>query len=457
MIPVRRTLAQLSYRAGKKEILSYMQELERLQWLSPEALLALQRRELLALLEYVNGYVPYYRDLFKRIGFQPADFAADPTTFEQLPLLTKADIRQHYEALITTEEERRSSLAAVKTGGTTGEPLWFQQDERYRNYNTAHDYHTMTWSGWQVGEPQFWLWGHQPAMTADRPASAYPEPVEGYKAALKEWLANRSGANAYVLTPESMEAFAQQIERQPRGLLWSYVSSTYRFAQFLQARGGHRLRLRAAFTAGEPLFESQREFIKEVLGCPVFNSYSSIDTGDIACECTEHNGLHLMSRNCYLEVVQEGQPVAEGEAGEFVLTTLTNYGMPLIRYKIEDWGRKRSAPCACGRGLPMLEVVEGRKIDLFKTRDGRTVYATFANKTMLTLGGVKQFQIIQKALDLIVFRIVQEGPIDPKKLQGLEQYTRETFGEPLEVKFEFVDSLPSSPTGKHRYLVSEVK
>jgi hypothetical protein len=75
---------------------------------------------------------------------------------------------------------------------------------------------------------------------------------------------------------------------------------------------------------------------------------------------------------------------------------------------------------------------------------------------MLALGGVKQFQIIQKSLDLIVFRIVQAGPIEPKKLQELEAYTQATFGHIVEVKFEFVDSLPTSPTGKHRYLVSEV-
>jgi phenylacetate-CoA ligase len=306
----------------------------------------------------------------------------------------------------------------------------------------------MTWSGWQVGDPQFWLWGHQPAITEDR---------KGRSAALKEWLANRSGANAYILTPESMEAFARAIERQPKGLLWSYVSSTYRFAQFLQERGGHRLQLQAAFTAGEPLFESQRTLIKEVLGCPVFNSYSSIDTGDIACECEHHQGLHMLTRNCYLEVLQDGQAVPDGQAGEFVLTNLTNYGMPLIRYKLEDWGKKKLTSCPCGRGLPLLDVVEGRKIDLFKTRDGRTVYATFANKTMLTLGGVKQFQIIQKSLDLIVFRIVQDAPIAPNKLQDLEQYTRTTFGDTVNVRFEFVDSLPSSPTGKHRYLVSEVE
>ncbi|RME45909.1 MAG: phenylacetate--CoA ligase family protein [Caldilineae bacterium] len=424
-----------------------MAELNRHQWLSAEEIEAVQRRQLQTLLEYADRYVPYYQALFARIGFRPADFAADPAAFRRIPPLTKADIRRHYDRLITTEPARRKHLFQAKTGGTTGEPLWFKQDRTYRCYNTAYVYHNMQWAGWQLGDPQFWLWGHVPEAGHRRQPSAGDW--------LANFIANRFDVDAFVIAPDDMERLARHMERKPGGILWSYVSTAHRFAQFLAERG-HTIHLRGVYVAAEPLFPPQREQIESALGCPVFNNYSSIDTGAIARECDRHDGLHIATRNVYVEVLRNGEPVPDGEEGEFVITGLINYGMPLIRYKIEDWGAKSNRPCSCGRGEPLLKVVEGRQIDLFKTRDGRVVYGAFAKDLLPALGDVKQFQVIQKSLERVVFRIVKEGEINRQQLRFIERVTKDSLGEEVEVQFEFVDSLPDTPTGKHRYLVSEV-
>ncbi len=445
MNTVRQRLTSLFYKLNKKDIVKYMGELNDLQWMTTDNLLTIQRKQLFNMLEYTNTYLPYYQELFKSIDFQSTNFLSEPTTFQNIPLLTKSLIRQNYDHLTTTDSTRLDTLYKIKTGGTTGEPLWFTKDALYRNYNTALDYHLMNWSGWQLGEPQFWLWGHVPDNEA---SPSQTEKVKG-------WLARRFNSNAFILTPESMEEFAVTLEQHPGGVLWSYVSTAYRFAQFLQERG-HKINLKGVYTAAEPLFQTQQEFIQEVLRCPVFNTYSSIDTGDIASECEQHNGLHILTRNCYVEILQDGKPVPDGNEGEIVITTLTNYGQPLIRYKIEDWGKKSTRQCPCGRGLPLLEVVEGRKIDLFKTRAGKTVYGAFAKDLVPTLGDVKQFQVIQRSLDLVIFKIVKEGLIDESKISKIERITKAALGENVNIKFEFVDNLPQSPTGKHRYLVSEV-
>ena len=299
-----------------------------------------------------------------------------------------------------------------------------------------------------MGQPQFWLWGH----VLDRTGS-WRAP---FKDRVGNWIANRFDSDAFVLTQQGMEKLTRQIEMHPDGVLWSYVSTAYRYAQFLQERE-HSIQLRGVYVAAEPLFDHQRQLIQEVLGCPVFDNYSSIDTGAIARECEQHSGLHIAARNCYVEVLRDGKPVPDGEDGEFVLTNLTNFGFPVIRYKIEDWGRKSTSSCICGRGEPMLEVVEGRVMDLFKTRDGRTVYGAFADPLMPTLGDIKQFQVVQKSLDLLVFYIVTDGSISEDKLLELEQICKGVFGENVEIKFKFVDHLPSTPTGKHRFLISEVE
>lgn len=448
MTPIRQKIAKALYSVTRPNMLKCLDELNQIQWLSADEQIALQHRWLERLLKYAYTYVPYYRDLFKEIGFHPSDFAADPTCFRDIPLLSKDIVRQEYDRLITVEPERQRNLIRAKTGGTTGEPMWFIQDRIYDDYRAAHIFHQMERSGWQLGQPQGWLWGHVLAGRDSEAASV--------TTSFKDWLVGRFESNAFHLTPESTEKFAAQLEKHPECVVWSYVSTMYRFAQFVQDRG-RPLKLHAVYTAAEPLYDHHREFIESVFGCRVFNSYSSVEIGHIACECDRHDGLHILTRNCYLEVLRDGQPVPDGEEGEFVLTNLTNWAFPFIRYRLEDWGKKLTQPCSCGCGQPMLEVVEGRIIDFFKTRDGKRVWGAFAVPMVPTLGKIKQYQIVQKSVDLIVFRMIRAGFIDESKFSDIEQACRIALGENVQVAFEFVDSLPATPTGKHRYVISEVE
>jgi phenylacetate-CoA ligase len=440
---VRKGLTGLFYSITKPRVLDYLAKLNRLQWLPPEEHLNRQHRDLHTLLEYTNTFIPYYKNLFQTIGFHPSDFAHNPAVFSDLPFLTKAIIQENFDQLITTDPAKRKNLTRVKTGGTTGEPLWLMYDDNYRAYNTAHVYQEMTWSGWEVGHPQTWLWGH---------------PVLGGKSNLKQvkdWICNRFESNAFHITPQSMEKVARHLLQQPGGVLWSYVSTMYRFAQFLEEHS-YRLKLRTAYTAAEPLYPHQRDYIEKILGCKVFNSYSCVEVGSIACECDHHNGLHIRTGNGYVEVLQNNQPVPDGQEGEFVITNLTNFGFPLIRYKVEDWGRKSVQTCPCGRGMPMLEVVEGRVVDHFKTRDGRLVWGAFVIPMVPYLGAIKQYQIVQKSVDLLEFRVIRNGAINLAKFEEIRQAVKTVMGNTVEASLEFVDTLPASPTGKHRYTISEV-
>ncbi len=444
---IRQFLSKQLYPLSRREQVRYLAELDELQWLPRETILQRQQNHLQEIVTYAYQHVPYYRDLFDQVGFHPSELADNPASFQKIPYLTKKQIQANKERLVTTDPAINGSLTWVKTGGTTGEPLWFAQDARYRVYNSAHDYQVMTWSGWRLGDPQFWLWGHVP--------DSAPRGLAAQTLRLKDWLVRRFDSNAFIMSEASLTELAQQIQANPHGVLWSYVSTAYRFAQFVAERG-YRFNLRAVFTAAEPLFEHQRGFIEQSLGCPVFNCYSSIDTGDVACESPAHDGLLIQARNCYVEVINNGQHVVDDAAGEFIITNLINRAMPMIRYQIEDWGIPTSRLSPCGRGLPMLEKVEGRKIDLFQTRQGHTVYGAFAKDLMPLFENVKQFQVVQKSLDLVIFRIVSDGPLDGARLQQVETVTQAALGDNVTVQFDFVDSLPQSPTGKHRYLVSEI-
>jgi phenylacetate-CoA ligase len=444
---VRQKLAKATYAATRPNMLRSWDELNDLQWLPKQELVTRQQQWVYHLLDYANSYVPYYQDLFKDIGFNPADYLANPACFRDIPFLTKDMVREHHDRLITTEPVTREHLAPAKTGGTTGQPLQFKRDQACQDHLLAHLYHVMEWSDWQLGRPQAWLWGHILSWADAQETS--------FLGQTKNRFLNRFKSNAFHLTPESMAKFATELSTRPGSLLWSYVSTMYRFAQFVEERA-YPIRLQAAYTTAEPLYAYQRRLVEDVFDCRIFNTYSCVEMGQIASECQQHDGLHLMMRSCYLEVLKDGQPVEDGEEGEFILTSLTNLAFPFIRYRIEDMGVRRAGTCACGRHLPMLDVVEGRTIDFFRRRDGEKVWGAFVVPMVPALGQIKQYQIVQESIDRIVVRMIKAGPIDESHFVDIERACKIALGDNVYVAFEYVDVLPSTPTGKHRYVISQV-
>ena len=130
--------------------------------------------------------------------------------------------------------------------------------------------------------------------------------------------------------------------------------------------------------------------------------------------------------------------------------------MPFIRYSIEDMGNWSAAGhCPCGRELPMMELVEGRRIDMFRTTDGHAVWGGFASP-LFGMKGVKQFQLVQKSLDHVVARIVKDGELDKAKLDEIDRTVKIALGDQVTTEFEFLEEIPVYDSGKYRYAISEL-
>jgi len=122
------------------------------------------------------------------------------------------------------------------------------------------------------------------------------------------------------------------------------------------------------------LLESERAVMEQAFGVPVTNRYGCEEVSLIACECEQHSGLHINSDHIVAEFLREdGTPCSPGENGRIVVTELINFGMPLIRYEVGDWGVPSDRLCPCGRGLPMMESLAGRTADFLRALDGSRV------------------------------------------------------------------------------------
>ncbi len=151
-------------------------------------------------------------------------------------------------------------------------------------------------------------------------------------------------------------------------LVPSYAS---RLAEAMHAEGidpQKDTQLRTLLIGAEPHSEEQRKRIERMLGVKAYNSFgmSEMCGPGVAFECKEQNGLHIWEDYVIVEIINPDtlEPVAEGEVGELVLTTLCREAMPLIRYRTRDLTRILSGECECGRTHKRLDRFKGRSDDM---------------------------------------------------------------------------------------------
>lgn len=118
----------------------------------------------------------------------------------------------------------------------------------------------------------------------------------------------------------------------------------------------------------EPHSDAQRKRIEEIWGAKAYNNFgmSEMCGPGVAIECQEQNGLHIWEDNYIVEIVDPItlEPVADGEVGELVLTTLNREAMPLFRYRTRDLTRFLPGDCPCGRTHRRLARFQGRSDDM---------------------------------------------------------------------------------------------
>ncbi len=431
-----------------RHILTLWEELNRIQWLSRDELLARQSDKLISLMEYADQYVPYYQRVFKEVGFRPDDLREDLAHLNKIPILNKAIIRKNWNDLLTTEPERRRSMSKLNTSGSSGEPLLFMQDGYFQDYVTAETQHHMSWIGWKLGDSHAWIY-----IPPSRPSLREKAHVE-----IADWAWNRFQLNACAMNEESMTAFARRVQHQKPKLLWCCTSSLYHFAKYVRTSPYQDMTFDGIFTTAEVLLPAVRQFIEETFRCRVFNRYGTMELGGVACECQAHAGYHICADSNYIEILHNGLAAKPEELGQIIVTNLNNRAMPFIRYSIGDVGAWRDGEnCTCGRSAPMLSAIEGRITEMFHTRDGRYVRAAFSGGfRCLAHPAIKQFQVIQKSLDKMVVRLVPDGEIPQSVLDEIAQTVQATFGRNVAVDFEFPAEITPLPSGKHQYAVSEL-
>ena len=419
-------------------------ELERTQWLSPEAMMEYQARRLNVLLQAALAHSPWHAGRLRDAGLDHAVRSGSVTLADlsRLPTMNKRDARDNVEHLAWRKVP--GGLFKYTTGGSSGEPLIFYFGRARQAADAAGRLRARRWWGVQPGEREVYLWG---------------APIELNKTdrikTLRDRLVNQLLLNAFEMSPVRMDDYLRAIQAWNPRAIYGYASSLALLAAHAESRRGNLKlpALRVVSTTGEPLFPHQRELIERAFGVPVSVEYGARDAGLMALQSPD-GALLQMSETHLIEVLDAtGNPAEEGEA---VITSLVSAAQPFIRYCTGDVVRRSGRTDPGGRGLAVLDAVVGRQTDFIVAANGRIMHALAVIYVLRAIPGVGQFKLIQHTVDQMEVQVVPDARWHDPAREAIVAGLRARLGHATMIDLKLVDAIAPEASGKHRYVVSHV-
>lgn len=420
-----------------------LRHLEITQWWSRDRLEAYRIDRLRRFLMQAGSSVPYYRRLFRQIGFDP-EAVRDLAGLSALPRSDKAVVRTSFSDLIS---EGARNLVERRTTGSTGEPLRFLVSRERISFDVAAKWRGMRWWGVDIGDPEVVVWGSPIEIT-----------VQDRFKALRDRLLRSYLLPITDISTAKLDHYLDTIRRLRPPMVFGYPSAIAQLAWRARERGLYMgdLEIRAVFVTSEILQPQWRQAITEVFACPVVTEYGARDAGHLARECPA-GGVHVTAEYLAIEILDEqGNPAPVGQCGEVVVTNFESGAFPFIRYRTGDIAAFEDRSCPCGRALPLIGQISGRTNDCLVATDGRLVHDSALNYVIRALQGVQAYKIVQEHLtDIRVMIVPGPGLVDDVAARIAPRY-RELLGSTVNVRVEKVADIPREPSGKFRHVVTRV-
>lgn len=397
------------------------------------------RIKLAALLSHVAQHVPRYKRI---LGGRSVSAGESLEVLKQLPVTMREEIQENRDDFC---DERRPPARQDATGGSTGTPMTFLVDSETHLAREASLMWSDSLAGWRPGHRIAMLWG------SDQDVAAATREVRLW---LRWFIENRRWFNAFDMSEAKMEEYHRRMTGFRPHLLVAYAGAVHELACFLEERGSSAsYPLLSIVSSAEVLTRQMREKVERVFGKPVFDRYGNREAGAIAAECKAHQGLHVNEYDFILEI---DSPDPGKEPGRILITYLSNYAMPLIRYDTGDLGLwAGDEVCGCGRNTRRLQKVVGRSSDFIVTPDGRRIHGEYFTHLLYGKQGIRRFQFIQE--DRRRYRLILEpegdGPGETV-VQRLQEQLMRVLGGNCAVSVELVGRLDRLPSGKFCFTVN---
>jgi len=424
-----------------KEFKAILAELSSTQWYNKQQIEQYQLERLKELVLHCYQTVPYYTNLFDSIKLKPSDIRS-LADIQKIPILTKQTIIENQTGLISTEDSPRSTdIKFGGTSGTTGTPLKIGWDRRMRAFNNACDWRQKEWAGIKPGDPIALFLG-RPIINPARTCPPYWQ---------HDRFQNFLWMSAFHLSEANFPLYIDKLKTFKPKAVEGYPSTLFEVSKAIIS-SGEQINVSAVFSSSEPLYEHYREVIETAFNCKVFDFYGLAERTIFATQCSEHQGHHLNFEYGITEIVDDNDQVTSG-SGYLVTTSLQNYGMPLLRYKVSDKTSIITEKCNCGRSSSRIQSISTKDEDMIYKVDGTPISPSILTHPFKPITSIKKSQIIQTASNCITIKIIKSEIFSNADQEALLSSFSQRVGSDMKVRVEFLDEIPRENSGKFKWVI----
>jgi len=437
--------------AGRVSIYDAWQKFQFLsesQWWPKERLEEYQWQKLQKTLRHAYDHVPFYRALWEKHGVHPDDIR-ERTDMTAIPIVNRNDICQ--KNCLAQSSEFRKGLQAMHTSGSTGVPFRVMIDVLSYQYKFALWLREFAYVDWEVGKRMVSYW--------HRIYKGYPR--EETHMVMRDIIWGIMGKQVFPPFPTrlSTEPIHDQALRWYRRLkdFNPYLLESFHFfiqilTNFIIDNHLDPIPIKKIFCLGAPVGRERKKMEQAFPGVEIHDRYGPHEFEGIGTECSKHKGMHISVDSYYVEFLREDDTFASPrEIAQLIVTDLDNKAMPLIRYDISDMASYYGEQCPCGRGLPLMSNLCGRRNDYIITADNKKLYFVFFQEFFDHYDAVRYFQISQKGSGDVDVSIVKEGETDENKLFSvIAQDLKREIGKNIIVKQ--VKSIEEAKNGKMSFV-----
>lgn len=433
--------------ARNKLIHQLLKQMDQVQWWAPIKIANNQLEELKKLMTYAKQHSPFYQQRLQDFDIENLDFEK----YQKLAVLSRNDLREYADSIdCDPVPSAHGKIESMMTSGSTGSPveiratgityaIWCAinlRDHIWHKRDVSLDLAAIRWRVENIGMPPDGLimddWG---------------DPYDQFY---------KTGRGLYLNSSSNVVDQVDWLHRNDPHYLITHPSNLQSIILEMHNRGLELKNLREVRTVAEALPQGLAADLDEVLNAKLVDCYSSQEVGYIALQCPEFNHYHVQSESLMVEVVDEdGNPCKPGETGKVLVTNLRNYATPTLRYDIGDYAVVGES-CPCGRGLPVLERINGRVRNMLHLPDGNQRWPNLGFREIMKIADIRQFQLVQHELDRIELKLSVNKPVTTEQEVQIKNILVRFLAYPFEIEISYHDELPRGANGKYEDFVSAI-
>lgn len=400
------------------------------QWLDIEQIRKIQQKKLRYLVNYAYKNVSYYKKLFDETGISPTDIKS-PEDLKKLPLTNKSALQTLKLDCITSRSFCHDELIHEHTSGSTGRPFTIYFDKDFVMVRDALFLRGLRATGYKPKQKLF--------LVTDRNILERQNRLLRWK---------------YVSVQQPSDVILGSYNQFKPHVLYGCTAALRILAQHIQKHNKFVHRPDRVISTAEMLDQSTRKLLEETFHTELFDFYGLTEAGLIGWECPEHKGYHLSEDANIIEFVPDEY---HHKYFKLVITNLNLRSMPFIRYDTGDLVRLgRRKKCSCGRGLSLIEKIEGRIVDCIKLKNGQTVSPYMLTCEIEKLHAIVGYQVIQKDYDEFMVKVEFRKGESMSSIEEIDKCIRSIIGEDVRINIKRYATVTPKPGQKFRVIESRL-